>query len=106
MEVDANLYDFLKEHETSLYTQAFKKNKTVFAIVFVDFCDLKNFVEVVGSYPFEEKGLKVVMKEDYICIPLNDIIEGFGHSLSNYKNCFSDHEWECYKSMIEEMERE
>jgi hypothetical protein len=39
-EVDADLYDFLLNHETRLYTKDFQKNKTVFAIVFVDFSDL------------------------------------------------------------------
>ncbi|OPH61873.1 hypothetical protein BC351_01125 [Paenibacillus ferrarius] len=106
MEVNADLYDFLKEHETGLYTKGFHKDKTVYAIVFVDFHDLKKFVEILGSFIFEDAGLEVVMKENYICIPLNDIIEGDCHYLSSYKNCFSEHDWKHYKDMIAEMERE
>lgn len=104
MEVNADLYDFLKEHETSLYTKNFQKDKTVYAIVFVDFHDLERFSEIVGEHIFDEYGLEVVMKYNYVCIPLNDIIEGDCHYLSSYKNCFFDHDWEQYKDMIKEME--
>jgi hypothetical protein len=104
LEAKANLYDFLNKHETSLYTDNYQKNKTVYAIVFVDFSDLSDFVEIVGDYPFEEGGMNVVMKSGYICIELNDIIEGHGHYISSYKNCFDEDNWDYYESRIKEME--
>lgn len=104
MEVNADLYDFLKEHETSLYTTDYQKNKIVFAIVFVDFRDLSDFVEIVGDHHFEEGGMDVTMRSEYICVELNDIIEGDGHYISNYRNCFDDDTWNLYEEKIKEME--
>lgn len=103
-EVNADLYDFLKTYETGLYTKEFHKNKTVFAYVHISFYGLSDFVEIVGSYPFEEGGLEVRMFESSICIELNDIIEGQGHSLSSYKNCFDEDLWKQYEEQITEME--
>lgn len=85
-EVNADLYHLLNENETGLYNQEFQKNKTVYAYVHLNFSDLADFAEAVGTYPFEEGGMKVTMFERTIDIDLNDIIEGQGHSLSSYKN--------------------
>ncbi|MCL6605532.1 MAG: hypothetical protein K6T94_21920 [Paenibacillus sp.] len=85
-EVNADLYTLLNEKETGLYTQEFHKNKTVYAYVHLDFSDLADCVEAVGSYPFEEGGMKVQMFKRLVCIDLNDIIEGNGHKLSSYKS--------------------
>jgi hypothetical protein len=104
MEVNALLYDFLKEHEVQLYTKNFEKDKTVYAIVFIDFGDLEDFVESVGDYHFEEGGVQVHMKSEYIVIELNDFIESDGHCLSSYRNCFDEDEWNNYESRIKEME--
>ena len=105
-EVNSDLYTLLNENETGLYTQEFHKNKTVYAYVHLDFSDLAEFAEAVGTYPFEEGGMKVTMFERTICIDLNDIIEGQGHSLSSYKKCFGEDTWDRYKEQIDEMERD
>lgn len=96
-EVNADLYHLLNENETGLYTQEFQKNKTVYAYVHLNFSDLADFAEAVGTYPFEEGGMKVTMFERTICIDLIDIIEGQGHSLSSYKKCFDEDTWDRYK---------
>ncbi|OMD66888.1 hypothetical protein [Paenibacillus odorifer] len=99
-EVDADLYDFLKGNETGLY----RKKDEVLSYVLVDFDRLSKFVEVVGEGCFDESGVDVVMKNNYVAIELNSFIEGFGHYLSSYKNCFD--EWDEYKSEILEMEKQ
>ncbi|MCR8641400.1 hypothetical protein NV379_01910 [Paenibacillus sp. N1-5-1-14] len=105
MEVNADLYDFLKENETGLYTKEFNRNKTVYAYVHVYFNSLSEFAEIVGSHPFDEGGMQVTMFESTIAIELNDIIDGDGHYLSSYKKCFNEYDWEQYEKQIEEMER-
>jgi len=92
MNVDANLYDFLKENETGL----FRRKDEVIAFVHVDFCDIKEFIEIVGSSHFSEHDVDVILCDKTICIELNDIIEGLGHYLSSYKRCF--HEYDDYFS--------
>ncbi|UKS25045.1 hypothetical protein LOZ80_26055 [Paenibacillus sp. HWE-109] len=104
MEVEANLYDFLKTNETHLYTSEFDKNKTVYALVFIPFDELCRFTGIVGSGVFDEEGLEVVMKETYLAVTLNDIIENQGHYISSYKNCFDEDDWNHYEDKIKEME--
>ena len=104
--VNADLYDFLKENEMHLYTENFDRNKTVYGMVIVHFYDMKRFAEIVGEFPFEEEGLNIVMKKDYVCITINDIIEGHDQYLSSYKNCFEEDEWKHYEDRIKEMEFE
>jgi hypothetical protein len=103
-EVNAELYEFMRERETSLYTQEFHKNNTVFAFVRVDFTDIAEFVSVVGEESFIERGLQITLCSDDVCIEVNEFIEGDGHYLSSYKKCFSDHDWEHYEGQIKEME--
>ncbi|MEK4006436.1 hypothetical protein [Paenibacillus sp. FSL H3-0333] len=99
-EVNANLYDFLKENETGLY----REKGVVKSYVLVYFSDLSKFVEAVGYGWFDENGMNVVMRRNYIAIELDDFIEGNGHYLSSYKNCFD--EWDQYKSEIATMEKQ
>ncbi len=90
MIVDADLYDFLKANETGL----FRRKEEVIAYVHVDFADLSDFVKIVGTNRFSEGGMEVVLMCDTVCVELNDIIEGYGHELSDYRNCFG--EWNEY----------
>lgn len=100
-EVDADLYDFLKECELGLY----KKNDEVIAFVHIDFNKLKRFVDIVGySYFTDDGGIKVIMQDDDVCIDLNDIFERNGHNISNYKNCFYEDDYRQYKEEILKME--
>lgn len=101
-EVDADLYDFLQNHETTILVE----NKEIVAFVFVDFRDLYDFVKIVGVDHFDDGGVDVTMLDSYLCIPISDYIEGCGHNLSSYKNCFEDDIWDTYESRIIEMERE
>lgn len=100
-DVNGRLFKFLLEQETGLYTQDFHKNKTVFAYVHIDFDRLSEFAEIVGSYPFEDGGWKVVMFERTICLELNDLLNGY---LSPYKDIFHEDDWDEYKDRILEME--
>src|SRR5690625_3379404 len=86
MEVDANLYEFLRANETGI-------TKDDYGLVFyvhVPFYQLDEFVEVIGEHHFEEGGMNVLMFDDTLCIDLNDIIEGAGHKITSYKKCFED----------------
>lgn len=89
--VDYELYEFLKEHECHLY----RSKGEVKAWVCVEFRDLKEFIKAVGMYRFDEDGLGVTLKDGYIAVELDDIIDGTGAELSDYKKCFDD-EWDCY----------
>lgn len=93
-EVIAELYDFLKENETGLYKNY--KTDEVIGYVHISFYDLKNFVDIVGEDEFVEGGINVQMFNNSICVEINDIIEGYGHELSDYKNCFDESDWDYY----------
>ena len=100
-EVNSKLYDFLLKNETGLY----QDKENVIPFVHIDFCDLAEFVEIVGSYHFDEGGTDVQMFENTVCIDLDYIIESEGHYLSDYKSCFKAHTWKLYAEQIEVMER-
>jgi hypothetical protein len=95
--VNSELYEFLKKCETGLY----KGKNEIIAYIHIDFDRLKEFTEIIGSYWFDEGGMKVTMFTDSICVEINDIIEGHGQYLSAYKNCFNTYDWEEYKEKIE-----
>jgi hypothetical protein len=101
--VDADLYEFLRNNETGLYTKNYEKDKTVYTYVHVWHFDLSDFVKIVGSSPFDEGGLEVRMFENTIAIELNDIIENDGHELLAYRNCFDEDDWKRYEEQIQEM---
>lgn len=99
-EVDANLYEFLRENETGLMRG---EHGLVF-YVHVYFHDLDDFREIVGPYPFEEGGLEVLMFDETMCIDLNDIIEDQGHKITSYKKCIDEYELKRYAEEIEALE--
>lgn len=92
MNVDANLYEFLKENETGMYLH---KNELV-VYVHVHFGKLTEFVEIVGRSPFDEDGLEVRMFEYTLAIELNDIIENNDQEILAYRNCFDASDIEDY----------
>jgi hypothetical protein len=96
MEVNAELYDFLKEHETGML----QNEQGVIGFVHVPFYKLDDFVKVVGASWFDEGGIEVHLFNDTVCIEINDIVEGEGHSLLNYLRCFDDYEIRRYKRNV------
>ncbi|HBC94351.1 MAG TPA: hypothetical protein DCZ10_15990 [Pelotomaculum sp.] len=99
-DVNARLYDFLKDNETGLYS----RRNEIIAYVHINFYDLKEFIEIVGDYYFDEGGIQVQMLKYSICVDINDIIEGEGHYLSAYKNCFDEQDWKYCEEQIKAME--
>lgn len=99
--VDAKLYEFLREDamETGMYYD--QKRKQLIAYVHVYFFNLDELVEALGSYYFDEGGREAQIFKDTICIELQDIFEGQGNCILDYKSCFSDHDLECYKEYLE-----
>lgn len=95
--VDADLYEFLQNHETGLCLDEYKN---IVAYVHIRFDDLKDFVEIVGIYPFDEGGADAKMFETTICIDLNLIFEGDGNCILDYKNCFGEDDLENYKEAL------
>ncbi len=98
-EVDADLYEFLKNNETGLY----RNKDKIIAYVIIDFDEdkLNNFIEIIGVDYFSEGGIDCKIHDKYISIDLNDIIEEWcGQNLSNYKNCFRIDDWDEYKEDI------
>lgn len=96
MEVNAELYDFLKENETGMI----RRNNEVVGYVHVYFFKLDDFVKIVGESWFDEGGLEVHLFRNTVCIELNDIIEGEGHSLLSYKKCFDDSDIKNYEKEL------
>ena len=94
--VDADLYDFLMNNECHLFRDDFHSG--IDAWVSVSFWKLEEFVEMIGDCHFDECGLKVTMKKDYIGVELRDIIELMGDELESYKKCFDEDEWDSYFS--------
>jgi hypothetical protein len=91
------LYDFLKENETGLC----RDKRGVRGYVHIYFFNLAEFVEIVGTGPFDEGGREVQMFTNTICIDINEIIEGYDQTLLDYKNCFNESDWENYREEIE-----
>jgi len=86
VKVNADLYEFLKETacETGLFYDY--KYKEVKSYVHIYFRNLKEFVEIVGIYHFDEGGLDVKMFEDSIVVELDDIFEDEDNCILDYKN--------------------
>lgn len=96
-EVDPDLYDFLKNNETGLYTC----NNEVVAYVCIDFRDIQTFINIIGADFFSEGGIDCKTHDGYISIELNEFIEdGLGQKLSSYKNCFGVDDWKEYANDI------
>ena len=103
MEVDARLYEIMKENETGLHMD---RNRNVVAYIHLSFYDIKEFVDCVGSGHFDEGGLEVRLFKDSLCVEINDIIESNGHNLSSYKKCFDEDTWDQLEWRILEIEAE
>jgi hypothetical protein len=99
-EVEPELYEFLKNNETTMYTEG----NDIVAAVFVYFRDLEDFAEILGSSHFDDGGVEVTMMDGYVCFPLNDYIEGCGHYISSYRSCFANDVWQIYGDKLIEIE--
>ena len=86
------LYHFLMENECHL----FRANGKIKAWVCVNFRDLDDFIEILGVNFFDESGLEVTMFHDYLAVTIDDLIDGYGEELNEYKECFDKSEWEDY----------
>ncbi|WP_163583296.1 hypothetical protein [Gracilibacillus saliphilus] len=96
MEVNAELYDFLKENETGMM----RNENGVIAYVHIPFFKLDDFVEIVGVCQFDEGGIEVQLFDTTVCVDLNDIIENEGHSVISYENCFEESELKPYEEEL------
>jgi len=102
-EVNAELYQFLKDNETGLYMDQYGE---AIAYVHIHFSDLDDFTKIVGAGTFDDGGLDITMFKTTICVELNDIIEAEGHNLSSYKACFNKDDWEDCEEAILKYEKE
>lgn len=94
-EVNADLYKFMLDNECHLF---FKSGVKAWACV--QFCNLKDFVNAIGRNYFDEEGMGIRLFDTYVAVDLNEIIEGEGHLLSSYQECFPEDEWKQYKDDI------
>ncbi|WP_425203773.1 hypothetical protein [Priestia megaterium] len=97
MDVNADLYDFLKENETGIFMQ----NGQLTAYVHVYFSDLDDFIKIIGDHWFDESPLEVNLCKNTVAIDLNDIFESYGHYILSYKNCFEESDINHYKEKLE-----
>jgi hypothetical protein len=99
--VNAELYDFLREHETGLYIN---KNNELIGFVFIDFWHIEEFIKIVGSYHFDGcDGLDCKLQEYHVCVELNEIIEAEDQELNDYKNCFIKDDWNYCNERLKEI---
>ena len=102
-EVDADLYEFLKENETGMYMDETK----VIAYVLIPFESLNEFVGIVGAGYFDDGGKDCTLIATYISVSLNEIIEeGYEQYLHSYKRCFDEDVWNDYEPDILNSEKE
>ena len=101
-EVDADLYDFLNNHETGMCC----RDNKIEAWTFINFDDVQDFINIVGTDYFNCGGIECRLQEDNVCIDIIDFIEGKGQLLSSYKNCFDKCDWEQYEKIILESEKD
>jgi len=102
--VDPKLYNILNKNETGLYPNV--RTGEIIAYVHINLYDLSDFVQAVGGWHFDE-GEEVILFTNTVCIEINDIISGFDHSLTNYKDCFDEDLWkEHEEEIIKEWDRE
>lgn len=99
--INLELYDFLKEVETSLFVNPpnfINQRNEVIAIAFIDFDDLSKFTEIVGhDYFVDDGGMDVTLQGDCICIELNDIFAYEGNTIADYKRCFDEDDFNEYE---------
>lgn len=96
MEINKALHDFLQENETGVYS---KKGELI-AFVHVHFCDLEEFTEMLGYHNFDEGGMEVTLCYQTVVVELNDIFEGYGHTILDYKDCFYESELRGYEKEL------
>ncbi|MBZ9622916.1 hypothetical protein G9F71_008620 [Clostridium sp. FP2] len=99
-EVNADLYEFLNNHEVHIYIV----DKKIESQVFIPFYDLEDFVKIAGSGWLDEGGADCKLQDGNICIDIVDLIESDGHLISSYSNCFEKDEWNQYREQILKME--
>lgn len=94
--IDEELFYFLREHETKILVS---KN-CILAYLYIQFEELDSFVSIIGDLAFDTNGINCNLYEDCLCIKINDLLEGHGVTLEDYKNCFDQDEWyECIKEI-------
>jgi hypothetical protein len=74
----------------------FKKGDNIDGWVVVDFNDLHEFAEIIGSNRLSDGGIKVTLVYGYLAVEIEELIEGCGETLLDYKDCFDSDEWEEY----------
>jgi len=101
-DVDPELYGFLKDNETGLYksSERYSTKDKIRAFLHINFGDLSEFIKIVGEGHFEDGGVEVLLFGNSVCVELNEIIEGFDHSLLAYKRCFDVDSWNDYEELI------
>jgi len=99
-EVNANLYEFLNNHE--IHVQVV--NDKIETYMFIPFYDLDDFKGAIGTWPVDDGGVDCKLQDGCICIDVVDLIEYQGHLVSSYSNCFEKDEWDQYKERILELE--
>ena len=98
--MNVELYDLLKETEVHIFENYFKD---IEILAFIDFYDLKNFIDAAGIYWFEDDGINSQIREDCICVDILEILQAEG-GISSYRRCFDENEWRKVESKISKKE--
>ena len=99
--VNSEIYDFLRDVAAENHLSI--KKGEVIAVTLVNFRDMYELVDAFGEDTFDEGGLEITMLNGYIGLELNEIFEGYGNSILDYKGCFPKQEVQEY---MEELKRQ
>lgn len=100
--VNADLYEFLNTHETGIGVS--DRDGNIEAWVHIPFEDFRDFINAVGSSWFDCGGVDCRLQEDNVCIDITNFIDGEGHLLSSYKNCFNQENYKDCEEQILKLE--
>lgn len=98
-EFNAELYEFLKENETHMWTE---KNNLLFGVR-VYFSQLKDFIHIIGSGHMDDGGIETTLNDDStLYVPLEDVFDNDGLSIHDYRFCFSEDDIKLYAEHIKD----
>ena len=87
--VNANLYEFMKNNELSIY-QSYKDSEII-SFIRVNFFDLEEFINIFPENSFDENMLHAQIGKYDICFDLIEVMEYFGHEIKDYYKCFDNY---------------
>lgn len=102
-EFNPDLHAFLMGNEMCMWAE---KGELKFG-VHVHFCDIKEFIEILGHYVLCDSGINCTLNNTQtLFIPLDDYFLSNNLMVNHYKHCFSESDLRYYVPEIEKFDSE